>query len=251
MGPTGTPTEMPAGDDRAARAAAASATPCSSRSAAALRAQGNRVLYFAGYKKARGPLQARRDRGGHRPGHLERRPAASIPAAPPAGPRLRRATSSQAMLAYATRRARARSRSRCPTCERIIAIGSRPHDDGGHATARHGVLAPHLRPGARRPSRRINSPMQCMMKEVCAQCLQKHVDPVTGKETSSSPASTRTRTSTTVDWKNLRARLAPEHRAGEALEPVAGARALAPGSPDRLGRRAVSVAGSSRRSGRG
>ena len=25
--------------------------------------------------------------------------------------------------------------------------------------------------------------MQCMMKEICAQCLQTHVDPVTGKET--------------------------------------------------------------------
>jgi len=28
----------------------------------------------------------------------------------------------------------------------------------------------------------INSPMQCMMKEICAQCLQKHVDPQTGRE---------------------------------------------------------------------
>ena len=28
----------------------------------------------------------------------------------------------------------------------------------------------------------INSPMQCMMKEICAQCLQKHYDPVTKKE---------------------------------------------------------------------
>jgi hypothetical protein len=28
----------------------------------------------------------------------------------------------------------------------------------------------------------INSPMQCMMKEICAQCLQKHVDPETEKE---------------------------------------------------------------------
>ena len=27
----------------------------------------------------------------------------------------------------------------------------------------------------------INSPMQCMMKEICAQCLQPHKDPVTGK----------------------------------------------------------------------
>jgi hypothetical protein len=28
----------------------------------------------------------------------------------------------------------------------------------------------------------INSPMQCMMKEICAQCLQRHKDPATGKE---------------------------------------------------------------------
>lgn len=28
----------------------------------------------------------------------------------------------------------------------------------------------------------INSPMQCMMKEVCAACLQKHIDSKTGKE---------------------------------------------------------------------
>ncbi|WPX97052.1 FAD-dependent oxidoreductase [Candidatus Bandiella euplotis] len=27
----------------------------------------------------------------------------------------------------------------------------------------------------------INSPMQCMMKEICAQCLQKHIDPKTQK----------------------------------------------------------------------
>jgi hypothetical protein len=48
------------------------------------------------------------------------------------------------------------------------------------AAARHGVLAAHLKPhhfaiGS------INSPMQCMMKEICAQCLQPHVDPATGK----------------------------------------------------------------------
>jgi hypothetical protein len=29
----------------------------------------------------------------------------------------------------------------------------------------------------------INSPMQCMMKEICAQCLQPHVDPETGART--------------------------------------------------------------------
>ncbi len=29
----------------------------------------------------------------------------------------------------------------------------------------------------------VNSPMQCMMKEVCAQCLCRHVDQATGETT--------------------------------------------------------------------
>src|SRR5262249_7573560 len=64
---------------------------------------------------------------------------------------------------------------------RIIAIGS---DRMMRAVkeARHGVLAPFLR-REHHAVASINSPMQCMMKEVCAQCLQKHVDPRTGKET--------------------------------------------------------------------
>ena len=53
---------------------------------------------------------------------------------------------------------------------------------GAVALARHNVLKPflkqvHLAIGS------INSPMQCMMKEICAQCLQPHHDPVTGKTT--------------------------------------------------------------------
>ena len=49
------------------------------------------------------------------------------------------------------------------------------------ALARHNELRPflrcdHLAIGS------INSPMQCMMKEICAQCLQRHVDPVSGEE---------------------------------------------------------------------
>jgi hypothetical protein len=48
------------------------------------------------------------------------------------------------------------------------------------ARARHEVLAPHLKP-SHVAIGSINSPMQCMMKEICAQCLQPHVDPATGK----------------------------------------------------------------------
>ena len=45
--------------------------------------------------------------------------------------------------------------------------------------ARHGVLQPYLKP-RHHAIGSINSPMQCMMKEICAQCLQIHKDPETG-----------------------------------------------------------------------
>jgi NADPH-dependent glutamate synthase beta subunit-like oxidoreductase/NAD(P)H-flavin reductase len=62
--------------------------------------------------------------------------------------------------------------------DRILCVGS----DGmmaAVARARHGPLKPFLKPhhvaiGS------INSPMQCMMKEICAQCLQPNIDPTTG-----------------------------------------------------------------------
>ncbi len=59
--------------------------------------------------------------------------------------------------------------------KRIIAIGS-DRMMAAVALARHGVLKPylntsHLAIGS------INSPMQCMMKEICAQCLQPHTLP--------------------------------------------------------------------------
>jgi hypothetical protein len=50
------------------------------------------------------------------------------------------------------------------------------------AAARHGVLQKYLKP-THTAIGSINSPMQCMMKEICAQCLQPHVDPATGKMT--------------------------------------------------------------------
>ena len=88
---------------------------------------------------------------------------------------------------------------------RIIAIGS----DGmmnAVREARHGVLAPLLDPrhvaiGS------INSPMQCMMKEVCAQCLQKLHDPVTGQERVVFTCFNQDQELDAVDFRNLRERL--------------------------------------------
>ncbi|MCZ6720084.1 MAG: pyridine nucleotide-disulfide oxidoreductase, partial [Proteobacteria bacterium] len=48
------------------------------------------------------------------------------------------------------------------------------------AEARHGVLKELLKPGHLAYGA-INSPMQCMMKEICAQCLQPRTDPASGE----------------------------------------------------------------------
>ena len=53
----------------------------------------------------------------------------------------------------------------------------------------------------------INSPMQCMMKEICAQCLQQHKDPKTGEETVVFSCFNQDQSLDKVDWANLRTRL--------------------------------------------
>jgi len=49
--------------------------------------------------------------------------------------------------------------------------------------------------------------MQCMMKEVCAQCLQRHVDPATGREEFGFSCYNQDQALDRVDFANLRARL--------------------------------------------
>ncbi len=81
-----------------------------------------------------------------------------------------------------------------------------PHDGGGArrrgtACSRRTCKPDHVGIGS------INSPMQCMMKEVCAQCLQKHVDPATGKETIVFSCFNQDQELDRVDFANLAARL--------------------------------------------
>jgi hypothetical protein len=49
--------------------------------------------------------------------------------------------------------------------------------------------------------------MQCMMKEVCAQCLQKQIDTVTGKQTVVFTCFNQDQNQDAVDWRNLAERL--------------------------------------------
>jgi hypothetical protein len=89
--------------------------------------------------------------------------------------------------------------------DRIIAIGS-DRMMAAVKAARHAVLAPHLKAGHVGVGS-INSPMQCMMKEVCAQCLQRHVDPATGKESFVFSCFNQDQLLDHVDFQNLNARL--------------------------------------------
>jgi hypothetical protein len=61
--------------------------------------------------------------------------------------------------------------------DRIIAIGS-DRMMTAVSEARHTLLKPYLKPNHVGIAS-INSMMQCMMKEVCGQCVQQHVDPNT------------------------------------------------------------------------
>ena len=143
----------------------------------AFRAQGSRVLYFAGYKKVI-------DRY-HVP-NIEA--AADVvvwccdeePGFEPARPQDLATVGNivQAMEAYAAGRLGSYPID-MRQADRVIVIGS-DRMMAAVARARHAVLAPFLKPDHRAIGS-INSPMQCMMKEICAQCLQPHRDPETGK----------------------------------------------------------------------
>jgi len=110
----------------------------------------------------------------------------------------------QAMLAYATGKL---GDAPIPLSagNRIIAIGS-DRMMKAVAESRHTVLAPYLKPGHCGIGS-INSPMQCMMKEICAQCLQPHRDPTTGKTTYVFSCFNQDQDLDHVDFTGLRDRL--------------------------------------------
>jgi NADPH-dependent glutamate synthase beta subunit-like oxidoreductase/NAD(P)H-flavin reductase len=91
------------------------------------------------------------------------------------------------------------------TVDRLVVIGS---DAMMHAVqrARHGVLSPYLKHGHKAIAS-INSPMQCMMKEICAQCLQQHKNPITGEETVVFSCFNQDQQMDLVDFASLRTRL--------------------------------------------
>jgi NADPH-dependent glutamate synthase beta subunit-like oxidoreductase/NAD(P)H-flavin reductase len=176
MGPTGAPTEI-AQDETVVLAGGGLGNAVLFSIGRAFREAGSKVLYFAGYRKPA-------DR--YKVAEIELASDAVVwctdegPAFAPDRPQDRTFVGNivEGMRAYAENRLGAQAIP-LAAADRIIAIGS-DRMMAAVAAARHGVLAPYLKP-THRGIGSINSPMQCMMKEICAQCLQPHRDPATGK----------------------------------------------------------------------
>jgi NAD(P)H-flavin reductase len=176
MGPTGAPTEIER-DKTVVLVGGGLGNAVLFSIGRAYREAGSKVLYFAGYRRMVDRYKIE---------EIEAAADAVVwccdegPGFAPTRPQDRAFVGNivEAMRAYASGRL---GEQAIPFnhCDRIIAIGS-DKMMAAVASARHTVLAHWLSP-AHRAIGSINSPMQCMMKEICAQCLQPHRDPVTGK----------------------------------------------------------------------
>ncbi len=175
MGPTGMPTHIPE-NENVMLVGGGLGNAVLFSIGKAMRAKGSKVLYFAGYKKSIDRYKIEEieqagdvivwccDEANFTPGRPQDRTF--------------HGNIVEAIRAYGEGKL-GEMTVPLKSVDHIIAIGSDKMMQAV-ALARHGVLHPHLKPehvaiGS------INSPMQCMMKEICAQCLQKHVDPKTGE----------------------------------------------------------------------
>jgi NADPH-dependent glutamate synthase beta subunit-like oxidoreductase/NAD(P)H-flavin reductase len=209
MGPTGTPTEIPA-KQTVLLCGGGLGNAVLFSIAKAMKDKGDTVIYFAGYKDGadlfrQGDIEVSTDQViwcTDMGNEIEPRRPQDFKF---------RGNIVQAMVAYAEGKL-GKQVVELKTVRRVIAIGS---DRMMNAVreARHTSLEPYLDPkhigiGS------INSPMQCMMKEICAQCLQKHRDPVTGKEFVVFSCSNQDQELDKVDFQHLNQRL----RANSAQE---------------------------------
>ena len=202
MGPTGAPTHI-AGGETVMLVGGGLGNAVLFSIGAALRRAGSKVLYFAGYKK-----------------QVDRYKVAEIEAAAdlvvwccdeapgfvPDRPQDKSYCGNivQAIVAYAGGALGERPIA-TEAVDRIIAIGS-DRMMAAVAAARHRELQPFLK-SDHFAIGSINSPMQCMMKEICAQCVQPQRDPVTGETTYVFSCYNQDQPLDTVDFGGLNSRL--------------------------------------------
>jgi len=176
MGPTGTPTEIPE-NESVLLAGGGLGNAVLFSIARALKQRNNKVIYFAGYKHSEDLFKREEIENATDQVVWATDFGDAIAPQRPQDAHFR-GNIVQAMIAYAEGRVDS-GMFDLKNIDRIIAIGS---DRMMNAVreARHTTLKPFLRENHVAIGS-INSPMQCMMKEVCAQCLQRHVNPHTGE----------------------------------------------------------------------
>ncbi|MFN2393689.1 MAG: FAD-dependent oxidoreductase [Pyrinomonadaceae bacterium] len=202
MGPTGTPTEIPE-NETVLLAGGGLGNAVLFSIAKAMRENNNRVIYFAGYRNGADlfkreeienatdqviwatdfgdEIEPQREQDAHFRGNIV-----------------------QAMIAYAEGKL-GEQKVDLMDVDRMIAIGSDRMMNAIKET-RYTSLKPYLKE-QHTAIGSINSPMQCMMKEVCAQCLQRHVNPHTGEEFFVFSCFNQDQNLDFVDFKNLNDRL--------------------------------------------
>ena len=202
MGPTGEPTQTPGGET-VLLAGGGLGNAVLFSIGRAMRAAGSRVLYFAAYRTPQDRFKVEEIEAAsdavvwccdQAPGFTADRPQDKVFVG----------NIVEAMVAYG-----AGNLGEAPISladvDRVVTIGSdRMMEAVGQA--RHAALAQYLKPGHIGIAS-INSPMQCMMKEICAQCLQPHVDPKTGERTAVFSCFAQDQNLDHVDFPALRQRL--------------------------------------------
>jgi NADPH-dependent glutamate synthase beta subunit-like oxidoreductase/NAD(P)H-flavin reductase len=202
MGPTGTPTEIPQ-NETVLLAGGGLGNAVLFSIARALRESNNHVIYFAGYRNGADLFKREEIENATDQVIWATDFGDEIVPQRPQDAHVR-GNIVQAMVEYANGRLGEQTVN-LGAVDRIIAIGS-DRMMNGVREARHTTLKPflkqdHVAIGS------INSPMQCMMKEVCAQCLQRHVNPHTGEEFFVFSCFNQDQHLDFVDFKNLNDRL--------------------------------------------
>jgi len=211
MGPTGAPTHV-CGTETVLLAGGGLGNAVLFSIGAAFRAAGSTVLYFAGYKKAadrfkQAEIEAAADRVVWCVDSGDPLPTGRPEDLSFVG------TIVDAIEAYG-RGDLGETAIALNAVDRVIAIGS-DKMMAAVAQARHDRLAPWLKRGHTGIGS-INAPMQCMLKEICAQCLQRHTDPETGEVRFVFTCADQDQPLDRVDFDSLNDRLA-QNAASERL----------------------------------
>jgi NADPH-dependent glutamate synthase beta subunit-like oxidoreductase/NAD(P)H-flavin reductase len=205
MGPTGAPTTIPRGETVALLGGGLGNAVLFSIGKA-LRANGNRVLYFAGYRHASDLFKVKDIEEAADVIVWSADKASGVTPIPTTRPQDKTFVGNmvEAMLAYAKGEL-GDTPIPLQEADRLIIIGS-DRMMAAVKAARFEALQPYLK-GNHVAIGSINSPMQCMMKGVCAQCMCKHHDPDTGKESYVYTCYDQDQRLDAVDFPHLNSRL--------------------------------------------